>query len=208
MNILVAGMWRSGTSRLYNLCRIISLQNFKEQEIHSCNFHKFENNSNHKINIIKIHDYHDEWYNWASFVFGTKRNIFEISASVFECFDHWQRSKEIFSRNFEAGLKNQYHQWKNKFDLEIVFEDWELKKHFYIKEIAKLMNLKCDIDFTLNELEKLKNPNNRCHINLMFENHISPKTDLTIKERLSEEEIELVKFLCKKHKIVIDDLKI
>ena len=203
MNILVGGMWRSGTSRLYNLCRIIGLQNYKEEEIQSGHAYTFKKNTNHKLKIAKTHEFSIEWQEWANFIFGTKRNIFEISASVFECFDHWKRSEEIFSNNFEIGLKNQYHQWKNKFDLEIVFEDWEEKNHFYISEIAKLMNLECDIDFTLKELEKIKNPENRSNINLMFANHISPKTNLSIEKRLSKEEIELVKRLCKKYEIEI-----
>ena len=146
MNILVVGPWRSGTTRLFNIIRHLVLQSFEEQDVQSNYFYKINNSENYCVNIAKIHHYTNLSYEWSDFIFGTSRNLYDIAASMLDCFDHWKRDKEIFKKNFKMGILDHIKDWENKMDYFIPYENYHEKYKNHIGEIIKILNINSDIE--------------------------------------------------------------
>lgn len=201
MNILIGGVCRSGTTRLFNCVRLIALQNYSEQDIQATQHTRIIKNSNHKINISKTHINTEEWNSWADLIFSTNRNMMYVAASCLDQMDYLNRNLEIFTKHFENGFILHYKSWINKSDLVIEYELWEEKKEEYINQISKFLNLECntnEIIKTLNEYKIKADPST-----LMIKNHISPNSNKHIEDRLSKEEFLHFKNLFQKHSIQI-----
>lgn len=81
MRILIAGCWRSGTTAIYNLARVIC----EEQGTVYCCFEDTYNESEggkHDYEIVKVHKYKESWADWADCVITIFREPDEVLRSM------------------------------------------------------------------------------------------------------------------------------
>ncbi len=138
MNIISAGLHRSGSTWLFNVLRLIFLET--NQEIYSC-FMPFDQAQFKSNNIVKIHKYHPSALNFADFIFLTKRDLRDIAASAVR--------RKLIPLKLEAIIdyltevvNKEYLPWKPFIDLEIEYEKLIKNKRSYIALIGEKLNQK------------------------------------------------------------------
>ncbi len=193
MLIAVASPFRTGSTRLFNVLRIILEQNYKPDDL---NYLWISNLDKEKINVTKLHDD----LNWKNFdidyIFTTKRDIRYIMSSCLEYFSIIDKKSEKNLEWFDTICKQvikQYNDWKYKSNLEIVYEKWESEKIEYICKIAEILNLFVDPCEVLKRFENLLNeteykgdyPKDKRYLGAKF--HRSKNTNLSWKNRLPQE---------------------
>lgn len=196
MLIAIATPMRTGSTRLYNLVRIIVEQNVKPEDI---NYLWINNKPESKINITKVH----EDYKWKNininYFFTTKRDIRTTMASCLEFFSIVDKKTEKNLEWFDTichQVIRQYNSWKDRSNLEVVYEKWEQEKYFYACKIANVLDMNIDPVAALERLETLLTevpyegnlPVDKRYLDSKF--HRSPKTNLSYKERLPKEFVD------------------
>lgn len=81
MRILIAGCWRSGTTALYNLVRVICMEHGK---VYSCFEDDYKENigTEYDFEIVKVHKYKIDWVEWSDCVFTVFREPQEVLDSM------------------------------------------------------------------------------------------------------------------------------
>ena len=195
MNILVAGIPRSGSTRLYNIIRLILLQKFSFESLH-CGWHdKFDLQKAGVHNIIKLHYFDQKWCDWADVIFTTKRDLRDILASSidFGMLDIRFLSEEKINI-FLNDIVEKYNYWKQNSDLEVIFESFEENKRQVITRIFEICKLRVDVDEVLRRIDYIaENRNNKALVGeYISKKHISNKADSTYRDRLDSETLQVV----------------
>ena len=201
MNILIGGTVRTGSTRLFNLVRLLAYQNYDKDDIRTGRWN-YNWTGKKNINICKSHECTEKWYEWADFIFVSTRNWMDIAASSIEFMNSVNRDLEKNRVFFESIAIPYFHTWHNKADYVLPYETFEESKHTHIKNIANLLNFKiCDDQKIVETLEKYKNKEIIDHESLIFHYHISPNSHKTAKERMSENEYKFFENIFKKHNL-------
>lgn len=191
MNIICAGIPRSGSTRLYSILRLGLEQNFPLNEISSQWEAAFKVGDHH--NLLKIHNFSKKWLDWSDFVFTTKRDLRYIAASAIDLMPAGTYKTPESLVQMCKDILIMYDSWNEHSDYELVYEDFYKNETKIVDDIFKVLNLKVDIEKLLFELKEIKNSNlNFDHTTLMHKNHISKNTGLHYTKRLSKEQYEII----------------
>ncbi len=194
MNIVAAGIPRSGSTRLYNIIRLGMLQFFDKDQINAGWINSYSHKDG-KHNIVKVHDYDPMWLDYGKHIFTTKRDIRYIASSAYEHkpYDRFTKPEQLVA-SMHNVLKT-YNLWKGVSDYEVVYEDFPTKKEEIVRDIFKVIGLPVNVSKVLDELSKIGNSKN--HFNedgesLMHIQHFSPNTHLNYRDRLPPDFVELI----------------
>lgn len=81
MRIAITGCWRSGTTALYNLVRVICLEH---GTVYSCFEDQFDDEEakKHDYEIVKVHKFRPHWVEWSNCIFTIFREPDEVLESM------------------------------------------------------------------------------------------------------------------------------
>lgn len=186
MNLVIAGIPRSGSTRLFNIIRLGMLQNFNKDQINSGWVRAFTHKDGCH-NIIKVHDYDPLWVDYGKHIFTTKRDVRYIASSAYEHkpYDVFKRPDQLV--NSMRNVLEKYRTWNEVSDYELVYEDFPDHKERIVAEIFEVIGLPVDVNKLLDDLSQIGNSKN--HFNedgesLMHIQHFSPNTGLHYTQRL------------------------
>lgn len=195
MNILIAGIPRSGSLRLFNMVRVGLEQLFPKSEINFGYEEKFVDDPDKHFNILKVHNYSDEKKDWADVIFTTKRDLRDILASSidFKLLNMKFLSEEAI-KNFLGDVISKYDAWKQYTDLEVEYESFDENKKQVVQRVFNLLKLRVDVEEVLERLEFIKQNQGvkGKAAEYISPNHVSKKTNLSYDKRLDEETLETV----------------
>ena len=195
MNILVAGIPRSGSLRIFNIVRVGLEQLFPKHEINFGYENNFVEKSEKKFNILKVHSCDDGLRDWADVIFTTKRDLRDILASSidFGMLDIRFLSEEKINI-FLNDIVEKYNYWRQNSDLEVIFESFEENKRQVITRIFEICKLRVDVDEVLRRIDYIaENRNNKALVGeYISKKHISNKADSTYRDRLDSETLQVV----------------
>jgi len=198
MNVLVSTVPRSGSTLLFNICRLLFEQVYGKDKTYAtwCQFHKQE--SEKEYNIIKIHDRNIKYTNWSNKIITSIRDIRYIIASYAD----FNKKFNINDPNNLMGVcKGFLRIIENNCgvaDYIFRYEEYFKDSHKVISDIAKCLELpleKININLLLKEIEKIKKAkykNLDAGKTQMHPNHISPKSSAHITERMTIEQLRFI----------------
>lgn len=82
MRILICGMYRSGSTLLYNMVRLASMK--AGHSVWAGSFENYKKDNGAEIEIVKIHHYDDGWQKWANWRYASHRNLIAVAMSAVE----------------------------------------------------------------------------------------------------------------------------
>lgn len=191
MNILVAGMGRSGSTAIFNLIKTLLEQ--KYDEVYAVFEDDYKESDRKEVNIIKTHfNDHSEW---ADFIITTRRDIRDVISS-FKQFNPTYGNK---TKQWTKAFMNWHKRWVDKTDYEVVYETFIKDREKIINEMASLFKIENydigEINEKIDSLYNIRNIVGRFDKEtLIHPNHIS-KTKGKIgsyKEILSVGEIKII----------------
>jgi len=197
LNIILAGIPRSGSTRLFNIVRLGLLQHFPAEYLNCHWITTFQHKENCH-NLLKVHVFDQRWIDYADFVFTTKRDIRYIAASAYE------HNLKKANCTIDGVIKSMHSVlemhalWNEHSDFEVVYEKFDDHSEEIINGIFSKIGLPVDVKKVLTDLSEIRNAKeyfNDDGVSLMHTNHISPKTHLSYKERLPRpfhEKLDLV----------------
>lgn len=194
MNILVAGIPRSGSLRLFNILRIGLQQVYSKDQIHHGYEKKFIPNYNKQVNLNKMHDCLDSKRDWADFVFTTRRDLRYILASGidFGMLKKHLSEQEIVEFLTDVTTKHSY--WKQSTDFEIPYENFEENKREFINNVFSVLNIVVDVDKILIGMAEInqKYLDKNGHLEYFSPKHISKNSHLHFSDRLDQEQVVVI----------------
>jgi hypothetical protein len=175
MNILVAGIPRSGSLRLFNILRLGLQQVYPKDQIHFGYEKKFVPNPNKQVNLNKMHDCLDDKRDWADFVFTTRRDLRYILASGMDFGMLKRNLSEYEIVDFLNDVVEKHTYWSVSTDFEIPYEKFEDNKKEFISNIFSILGLMIDVDQILMDMDALKQRyvNRDRHLEYFSPRHIS-----------------------------------
>jgi len=191
LNIICAGIARSGSTRLYNIVRLGLEQNFPAEQISAQWVNSFVPGEHH--NILKIHDFKKRWLNWSDFVFTTRRDIRYIAASALDLMPRgtYKNTDSIIQMCKE--ILDMYEAWNDHTDYELVYEDFKENKEKVVQTIFGILGLPVDCNKLLDDLSRIGNPAGEFDkTTLMHVKHISENTFKHYTKRLSKEHCDAI----------------
>lgn len=191
MNIICAGIPRSGSTRLYNILRLGLEQNFPLEEINSQWINSFVPGDHH--NILKIHDFKKRWLDWGDFVFTTRRDLRYIAASAVDLMPRGTYKTTGCILQMCKEILDMYETWDEHTDYELVYEDFHNNKEKVVRTIFGILGLSVDINKLLCDLEMIRNSEKEFNnTTLMHFKHISENTNKHYSKRLTQEQYEAI----------------
>lgn len=194
MNLVIAGIPRSGSTRLFNIVRLGMLQNFNKDQINSGWVRAFTHKDGCH-NIVKVHDYDPLWVDYGKHIFTTKRDVRYIASSAYEHkpYDVFKRPDQLI--NSMRNVLEKYRTWNEVSDYELVYEDFREQKERIVNEIFNVIGLSVDVKKLLDDLSKIGN--SKSHFNedgesLMHIQHFSPNTQLHYTDRLPPDFVQAI----------------
>lgn len=199
MNILVAGYPRSGSTRLYNIIRLILLQKHSFDEMYCCWYDYFDEAKAKKINIVKLHYYEEKWLGWADLIFTTKRDLRYVAAS---CLEFNARRGRVYGDevllDFLNSVMAMYEGWGLHSTYQLVYENCEknlLREIFNLSQILGIENTNCEQIMT--DLAAIRKKSIDSDVpfdwnTLMNRHHVSDKNSLHYSQRLSANQTKLI----------------
>lgn len=199
MNILIAGVPRSGSTRLYNIVRLLLMQKYLPEDLYSVWHDHYDLQKERKNNIVKLHYFDQKWCDWADVIFTTKRDLRYVAASSLEYHRHRGRvyGNEVLL-NFLHTVVGMHDLWRFYSDYEMVYEEY---KRFWLRDImnlAEILELE-DINYenVMISVEEIKSSLKETTFpydwnTLMSNYHVSEKTNLHFRERLTIEQTQLI----------------
>jgi hypothetical protein len=132
--ILIAGMPRSGSTRLYNFIRLLC---DKKGKTYSDIFEEWDKAKQEIYNVQKCHWYIEELHHWADIIITTKRSLLDVMASTrlfgvvpIDTSDKFAKACHQYSE--------WYWSWKSYSDIEISYENDIIQD---IRNIFKVINV-------------------------------------------------------------------
>lgn len=158
----------------------------------------FKENQQKKYNIIKNHDRVQKLIDWADLIITSVRDPRYVIAS-------YSDFNPKFNVNSESQIKSVCSSYIKTFEIMKTLSDYTFRYESYfndktkiIKEIMNVLGIngsKIDINKIIKNLDAIKNTKyeklDRA-VTQMHPNHISPKTNKTIQERLTKEQIRFI----------------
>jgi hypothetical protein len=195
MNLLISTPPRSGSTLLFNMCRLLLEQIHGKENTYATWVQFFQEKKQKNYNIVKIHDDEDKYIKWSTKIFTCVRDLRYIVASYSEF------SKK-FNINNPENLKNACNSFVQKmennskisnyvFKYESFFED-QVKSIINVANALELPIKKIDVSSILTSLEEIKNKKYEKYdreTTHMHPNHISSKFSADITQRITQEQI-------------------
>lgn len=170
MRILVAGVWRSGTTAVFNLVRVICQEHGKVYSCFADDYDK-EKGSSFDYEIVKVHKFKEKWLEWPDIVFTTFREPQDVLRSMQNFGDSGGRvlNHNDALRGFAwLALYNQ------KVDLIVHYNQIARKSPGMIKNIASEIGLKVNTRAVVQKWIDIKPPKEGFDpITQLYSNHIS-----------------------------------
>lgn len=198
MNVLIYTVPRSGSTLLFNICRLLFEQVYGKEEIYSNWVQFFNPNKQKKHNICKIHDRDEKYIKWANKILTCVRDLRYIVAS-------YSDFNPKFNINNPNDLKNVCNTFVRMIENNQKIADYVFKYEFFfddkvntIIEIANVLELpvkKINISEIVNQLDEIKNKKYDKldkEVTQMHPNHISAKADADITQRMTKEQITFI----------------
>lgn len=189
MNILVAGMHKSGSTALFNIIR------FCFEDVYSswCGYYNEKNEA--KTHLLKTHAYSKELRDWADIIFTTKRDM-KDSISSAKRFLTTENIPYDFNEYLKLNTKY-YNDWKEYSDYEFVYERYIEDPIKIITEISSVLGVSIDAEKVYSMLMELIS--DKSLIFGDYTNHIITSKNLVGKmivggyaDYLTKEEIEAI----------------
>ena len=191
-------MPRSGSTLLFNLCRMLFEEEYGKDKTYATWTQFFKENQQKKYNIIKNHDRVQKLIDWADLIIASVRDPRYVIAS-------YSDFNPKFNVNSESQIKSVCSSYIKTFEIMKTLSDYTFRYESYfndktkiIKEIMNVLGIngsKVDINKIIKDLDAIKNTKyeklDRA-VTQMHPNHISPKTNKTIQERLTKEQIRFI----------------
>lgn len=191
-------MPRSGSTLLFNLCRMLFEEEYGKDKTYATWTQFFKENQQKKYNIIKNHDRVQKLIDWADLIITSVRDPRYVIAS-------YSDFNPKFNVNSESQIKSVCSSYIKTFEIMKTLSDYTFRYESYfndktkiIKEIMNVLGIngsKIDINKIIKDLDAIKNTKyeklDRA-VTQMHPNHISPKTNKTIQERLTKEQIRFI----------------
>lgn len=191
MNIVVAGIPRSGSTRLYNIVRLGFLQQYSPDLVNSEWVTNFKPSDNQ--NILKIHQFSEKWLSWSDYVFTCKRDLRYIAASAIDLMpvNTYRTTDDIVKMCRE--ILEMYEAWSSHADYELVYEDFSENSESVVSRIFGVLGMNIDIGKLVADLNEIGNSRERFdRRTLMHPNHISGQTKKHYSERLTREQTSVI----------------
>lgn len=198
MNVLVSTVPRSGSTLLFNICRLLFEQVHGKEKTYAtwCQFFTEENQK--EYNIVKIHDRNQKYTNWSHKIITSIRDIRYIIAS----YSDFNKKFNINDPNNMLGVCRGFIRLMDSncdvADYIFKYEDHFLNPTKTITEIAKCLDLplnKINIDLILKEIERIKKTKYKKldrDTTQMHPNHISSKSNAHITDRMTIEQLRFI----------------
>ena len=191
-------MPRSGSTLLFNLCRMLFEEEYGKDKTYATWTQFFKENQQKKYNIIKNHDRVQKLIDWADLIITSVRDPRYVIAS-------YSDFNPKFNVNSESQIKSVCSSYIKTFEIMKTLSDYTFRYESYFNDktkiIKEIMNVlvingsKVDINKIIKDLDAIKNTKyeklDRA-VTQMHPNHISPKTNKTIQERLTKEQIRFI----------------
>jgi hypothetical protein len=191
-------MPRSGSTLLFNLCRILFEEEYGKDKTYATWTQFFKENQQKKYNIIKNHDRVQKLIDWADLIITSVRDPRYVIAS-------YSDFNPKFNVNSESQIKSVCSSYIKTFEIMKPLSDYTFRYESYfndktkiIKEIMNVLGInesKIDINKIIKNLDAIKNTKYEKldrTVTQMHPNHISPKANKTIQERLTKEQIRFI----------------
>ena len=191
-------MPRSGSTLLFNLCRMLFEEEYGKDKTYATWTQFFKENQQKKYNIIKNHDRVQKLIDWADLIITSVRDPRYVIAS-------YSDFNPKFNVNSESQIKSVCSSYIKTFEIMKTLSDYTFRYESYfndktkiIKEIMNVLGInesKIDINKIIKNLDAIKNTKYEKldrTVTQMHPNHISPKANKTIHERLTKEQIRFI----------------
>lgn len=195
MNVLVSTVPRSGSTLLFNICRLLFEQAYGKDNTYA-NWHQFfEEGHEKKNNIIKIHDRSEKHTKWSNKIITSVRDLRYIMASYSDFSKKFNINDAENLKRVCIGFIKIIESNVAVADYVFKYENYFLDKEKIITEIAKCLEIpfeKLNIEIILKQIDDIKNKKyNKLDKDLtqMHPNHISPKADKPITQRITIEQL-------------------
>jgi hypothetical protein len=169
MRILVAGCWRSGTTGLYNLVRLICQE-------HGQAFACFDDTYNESIGgefdfeVVKVHKYRREWLEWADVVITIWREPKDVYLSMCRFWNEEQNEiMEKYGRGLTwFGLYNRHANYESHFN-QLSRSTEKLARH-----LAEVIGVEIDEKDIVRQFRQVRPPKRGYDpVTLLHSNHVT-----------------------------------
>lgn len=191
-------MPRSGSTLLFNLCRMLFEEEYGKDKTYATWTQFFKENQQKKYNIIKNHDRVQKLIDWADLIITSVRDPRYVIASYSDFNPKFDVNSESQIKSVCSSYIKTFETMKPLSDYTFRYESYFNDKTKIIKEIMNVLGInesKIDINKIIKDLDAIKNTKyeklDRA-VTQMHPNHISPKTNKTIQERLTKEQIRFI----------------
>lgn len=195
MNVLISTSPRSGSTLLFNMCRLLFEQVYGKEKTYATWVQFFNEKKQKDYNILKLHDRENKYVKWANKILTSVRDIRYIIASYSEF-------NKDFNINNPVNLKNACNSFIKMMETNSELASYVFKYEAYFEdtvktiiEVANALELpvkKINISKILDSLEEIKNKKYEKldrETTQMHPNHISPKSSADITQRITQEQI-------------------
>ena len=170
MKILVNGCWRSGTTALYNLVRVICLEH---GTVYSCFEDQYneEEAKKYDYEIVKVHKFRPHWVGWSNCIF----TIFREPNEVLNSMSRFRKSggRELDNSDALRGLAywGHYQQYTN---FSANYTQIAKGSHKLVSELSKQIGVKVYPPDIIETWRKIKPPKTGFDpVTLLHSNHIT-----------------------------------
>jgi hypothetical protein len=219
MNILVAGMMRSGSTLLFNMIVKIYKTQMPAKKLHIKRFEwlkqKAASEPTNDIVCTKTHMPSEPGLKWANLIFTTKRDIRDSCASG------WRRRENDYKKRKTRtlGKKDEvlqtlckqniayFNEWKKHTSYELVYERYMTEPLVVIEEVSKVLNLPINDPIALKSIydyleflptDKNLNDKKEHPETLLSKDHKTNNGEIGgYKKTLNKQEIKDLQALCK-----------
>lgn len=200
MNVLISTVPRSGSTLLFNMCRLLFEQAHGIENTYTnwCQFYQKENEK--KYNIVKIHDRNAQFTNWSDKILTSIRDIRYIIASYADFNKKFQVNDPTNMKNVCRGFLQILESNCKVSDYIFKYEDYLIDPYKIVFDVTKCLEIpkeKINIEEIVKQLERIKKAKYNSldkQKTQMHPNHISPKTNLHITERLTVEQLRFIEY--------------
>lgn len=198
MNVLVSTVPRSGSTLLFNMCRLLFEKAHGVENTYAnwCQFHQKEKEK--KYNVIKIHNRDAEYTNWSNKILTSIRDIRYIIASYADFNKKFKINDPTNMRNVCKGFLQILDSNCKVSDYIFKYEDYLVDPYKIVSDVTRCLEIpleKIKPEEIVKQLEKIKNAKYNSldrQKTQMHPNHISPKTNSHITDRLTIEQLHFI----------------
>ena len=182
--IICAGLYRSGSTWLFNVVRaIFEFNNIEYQS----GFGVYNNDS--PVQIIKLHSFQPEILSGNVTTIMTVRDLRDIIASAIRKYGKLHINEEFcLKKTFEFAdeVLKCYYDWREHTDLFLKYENIVTDKKFVIQKISQTLKQPVDIEQIHEYVENLKMPTRGSDADtLLWANHITDGSIGSFKKTLN-----------------------